>query len=182
METKLALVKVMMNIEIRRVLSDEVDRLRHVAISTFVDTYGALNSEENMHKYLQTELSVKKLQTDLFDHEVHFYFAFLNQEIIGYLRLNLGKAQTEFRENNTIEIERIYVLRTYQGMRVGWQLCDLVCDLARVQGMEFIWLGVWEKNHSAIRFYEKYGFVTFSKHVFKLGDEDQTDLLMKLMI
>jgi ribosomal protein S18 acetylase RimI-like enzyme len=45
-----------------------------------------------------------------------------------------------------------------------------------------IWLGVWEKNHNAIGFYTKNGFITFDKHLFLLGDDQQTDLLMKLEI
>jgi len=48
--------------------------------------------------------------------------------------------------------------------------------------VNYAWLGVWEENHRAIQFYAKNGFVTFDKHVFTLGDEQQTDLLMKLKI
>jgi ribosomal protein S18 acetylase RimI-like enzyme len=44
------------------------------------------------------------------------------------------------------------------------------------------WLGVWEDNHRAIRFYEKNGFEKFDSHPFILGESKQTDLLMKLRI
>ena len=45
--------------------------------------------------------------------------------------------------------------------------------------MKYIWLGVWEENPRATRFYQKNGFVAFGKHIFKLGDDEQTDILMK---
>ncbi len=45
-----------------------------------------------------------------------------------------------------------------------------------------IWLGVWEENPKAIRFYEKNGFVPFSRHIFKMGDEEQTDIMMRKII
>jgi ribosomal protein S18 acetylase RimI-like enzyme len=45
-----------------------------------------------------------------------------------------------------------------------------------------VWLGVWEKNPKAIRFYKKNGFVEFDKHIFKLGTDEQTDIMMKLQM
>jgi ribosomal protein S18 acetylase RimI-like enzyme len=59
----------------------------------------------------------------------------------------------------------------YQFLKVAKQQLDY-----------YIWLCVWEENHNAIQFYAKNGFVTFDKHIFVLGDEAQTDLLMKLPI
>ncbi len=43
-----------------------------------------------------------------------------------------------------------------------------------------MWLGVWEKNPRALRFYQKIGFQEFDKHIFTLGNEKQTDIMMKL--
>jgi ribosomal protein S18 acetylase RimI-like enzyme len=43
-----------------------------------------------------------------------------------------------------------------------------------------MWLGVWEENPRAIRFYQKQGFVEFDQHIFQLGEDAQTDILMKL--
>lgn len=48
--------------------------------------------------------------------------------------------------------------------------------------LDYIWLGVWEHNVDAIKFYEKQGFKKFDTHIFKLGDDEQTDNLMKLII
>lgn len=53
-------------------------------------------------------------------------------------------------------------------------------SIALQKNAEYIWLGVWEENPRAIRFYEKNGFLEFDKHIFKLGDDEQTDIMMKL--
>jgi ribosomal protein S18 acetylase RimI-like enzyme len=55
-------------------------------------------------------------------------------------------------------------------------------EVAKALHSAYVWLGVWEKNARAIRFYEKNGFVAFDKHLFKLGDEEQTDIMMKRVL
>ncbi|MCB0820060.1 MAG: GNAT family N-acetyltransferase, partial [Bacteroidetes bacterium] len=81
---------------------------------------------------------------------------------------------------NSLEIERVYVLKEFHGMHVGRKLLEKAIELANSQNSEFVWLGVWEKNHKAIRFYEKNGFKPFDKHIFRLGEDEQTDIMMKL--
>ena len=111
-----------------------------------------------------------------------FYFAQLNDENIGYLKINTGEAQTEKQEKNALEIERIYVLNEYHGKNVGQILYQKALEIANQNSNDFVWLGVWEENKRAIRFYEKNGFVAFDKHIFNLGNDAQTDIMMKLIL
>ena len=94
----------------------------------------------------------------------------------------MGNAQTETIKDETIEIQRIYVLKAFHGKKLGQLLLDQAVKIAQEYNVDYIWLGVWEENHRAIHFYAKNGFVTFDKHIFILGHEQQTDLLMKLQI
>ena len=57
---------------------------------------------------------------------------------------------------------------------------DKALTLAREQGKSYVWLGVWEKNEKAIRFYNKNGFYKISTHTFVIGDDAQTDYIMRL--
>ena len=98
---------------------------------------------------------------------------------MGYLKLNVGKTQTEDVIPDGMELERIYVLADFHGLGIGQKLLDFAIETALKAGVTSIWLGVWEENHRAIRFYQKNDFSTFDKHIFKFGDDDQTDLLMK---
>ena len=109
-----------------------------------------------------------------------FYFAVLDNTIIGYLKLNVGSAQTELQDDKALEIERIYVLKEFHGKKVGQLLYEKAIQIAKQKNVDYVWLGVWEENHRAVRFYKKNGFVPFDKHIFKLGHEEQTDIMMKL--
>lgn len=96
--------------------------------------------------------------------------------------MNIGTAQTEFNTENNLEIERIYVLKGYHGKKVGQLLFEKAEDLAQRKQVDFIWLGVWEKNERAIHFYQKNGFEIIDQHIFKLGTDLQTDFIMRKIL
>jgi ribosomal protein S18 acetylase RimI-like enzyme len=96
------------------------------------------------------------------------------------LKINFGNAQTDLKDPEGMEIERIYTLNEYFGKNVGKILMDKAFESARKKNAKYVWLGVWENNPRAIRFYEKNGFVPFSNHSFKFGNHTHTDILMKL--
>ena len=168
--------------KIRKINIDDLEALRNLSIQTFKETFEEVNTEEDMQKYLDENLSVEKLNSELDNTNSEFYFAENNDEILGYLKLNFKDAQTEKLEENHFEIERIYVLKAFLGQKIGQILFDKAIEIGREKNLEYVWLGVWEENHRAIKFYEKNGFEIFGKHDFVLGEDVQTDLLMKMQI
>ena len=96
------------------------------------------------------------------------------------MKLNTGQAQTELSDQAGLEIERIYVLKEFHGKKIGQILYDKALQTAIETAAEYIWLGVWEQNARAISFYKKNRFREFGKHIFRLGSDDQTDIMMKL--
>jgi diamine N-acetyltransferase len=172
----------MENIEIIRVTINDISQLQQIGKQTFYETFSAANTDESMTKYLNERFSVKKLTAELKDKNSEFYFALLANNAIGYLKLNFGQSQTELMDDKALEIERIYVLKEFYGKNVGQILCEKAIQIARQTYVEYIWLGVWENNLRAISFYKKNGFVEFDKHIFKLGYDEQTDLMMKLQL
>ena len=172
----------MENIEIKKVTLNDFDQLQKISKQTFQETFSESNSEENMKNYLEEELSIKKLTTELNNTNSLFYFATLNNEVIGYLKLNFGESQTELKDDKALEIERIYVSKDFYGKSVGQLLYNKAIQIAKQKKADYVWLGVWEKNLRAIAFYKKNGFLTFDKHIFKLGNDEQTDLMMKLKL
>lgn len=172
----------MSNIEIKKVTINDLDQLQQIGRQTFYETFASGNTEENMNKYLDEAFSVAKLTTELNDKNSEFYFATLDNDIIGYLKINFGQSQTELQDDKAVEIERIYVLKEFHGKNVGQLLYDKAISIARQKNAVYVWLGVWEKNSRAINFYKKNGFVEFDKHIFKLGNDEQTDIMMKLKL
>jgi ribosomal protein S18 acetylase RimI-like enzyme len=172
----------MSEIVINKIGNEQIDQLQQIGRQTFSETFAESNSAENMAKYLEEAYSYEKLSAELNDPNSLFYFAMMGQDVIGYLKLNFGASQTELKVNDALEIERIYVLKSFQGKRVGQLLFDKAIQIAKEQNAEFVWLGVWEENKKAIQFYTRNGFVEFDQHVFVLGDEAQTDIMMKLQL
>jgi ribosomal protein S18 acetylase RimI-like enzyme len=157
----------------------EIEALRDISIQTFTETFTEHNSPENMRKYISENFSIEKLTSEFQNRDSSFYLISLNETVIGYLKLNRGAAQTE-PNNNALEIERIYVQQEFHGKKVGLCLFEKAKTIALENHYEYIWLGVWEKNTKAIAFYKKFGFVEYDQHVFVLGNDSQTDIMMKL--
>lgn len=169
----------MENIQIRKAGPEDVALLQQISRTTFYEAFSAANTAENMDKYLSENFAATKLAEELNNPLSHFYFAMAENEVIGYLKLNNGAAQTELKEKEGIEIERIYVLNAWLGKKAGQSLYEHAGSIAQQTGMKYIWLAVWEENARAIRFYTKNGFVAFDKHSFLLGNDEQTDIMMK---
>ncbi|WP_417291685.1 GNAT family N-acetyltransferase [Corallibacter sp.] len=171
-----------MEIAIRKITVNDLNELQSIGKLTFSETFSSGNSKENMKAYLENGFSTEKLTTELSDPNAELYFAELEGETIGYLKVNVGQSQTEIKDHNALEIERIYVLKAFHGKKVGQILYNKAIAIAKEKNVDYVWLGVWEENPRAIRFYEKNGFKAFDKHVFKLGNDEQTDIMMQLQL
>lgn len=170
------------NIEIKIATLNDVVLLQKISKRTFFETFSEENTKENMAKYLEEGFSLERLASELMDTNSAFYLAVIRDNIVGYLKLNFGQSQTELKDSNSLEIERIYVQKEYHGKKVGQLLYEKAIMIAQQANVNYVWLGVWEKNFRAMSFYKKNGFVEFDKHVFRLGNDEQTDIMMKLQL
>lgn len=170
----------MKDINIQKVTLNDIEQLQKIGKLTFSETFSGENSEEDMKKYLDENFSIEKLNDELNNKDSEFYFAVLDHAVIGYLKLNFGASQTELKDNKALEIERIYVPKEYHGQKVGQVLYEKAVEIAKQKDADYVWLGVWEENFRALSFYRKNGFVEFDKHIFRLGNDEQTDIMMKL--
>ena len=167
------------SINIQPVRPSEVDLLLSLSRKTFYDAFEHVNNPEDFEAYTSQAFTRAKLLSELENPDSEFYFAMLDGKAIGYLKLNYSETQTEFREPDAVEVERIYVLADQQGKKIGNQLLDFAINKAMEEKLRYIWLGVWEHNHSAMRFYERNGFKAFGSHHFMVGNDRQTDILVK---
>ncbi|WP_439558422.1 GNAT family N-acetyltransferase [Dyadobacter sp.] len=157
----------------------DLQTVQQISKETFFETFAEANTEADMNKYLTENFSETKIAAELSNPESQFFVASLNGNPVGYMKLNTGRAQTELQDPTSLEIERIYVKSTFHGQKVGQLLYNKALEVASAEQKAFIWLGVWEENLKAIRFYEKNGFVAFDKHIFRFGDDEQVDVMMR---
>lgn len=167
-------------IKIRKVYPFDIDTLLTLSRKTFYDAFEHLNNPDDFEAYASKAFTREQLLSEINNPDSEFYFAILNNEAVGYIKLNYRDAQAEFQDADAVEVSRIYVLVSHQGKKIGNQLLAFAINKAIDNKMSYIWLGVWEHNHAAMRFYERNGFKAFSSHHFMVGNDQQTDILMKL--
>ena len=158
----------------------DLDLLAQLSLKTFSDAFASDNDADDFEAYLRSAFNSEKLQGELENDNSTFFFINSEDAIVGYFKINVGEAQTDLHDGNALELERIYVLKEFQGRQLGTWALKKVVSLAKDLGKQYVWLGVWEKNPNAIRFYEKHGFKKFGKHPYYIGNDRQTDWLMRL--
>ena len=139
--------------------------LQYLCRTTFYETFSDSTDEEDMRKFLAETYSAEKLSAELANS--------------GYLKLNIGNAQTEKCLDNVLEIQRIYILKSAKGQGIGSAFMQIAENFASEKKLSTIWLGVWEHNEPAKKFYKSKGYEKFSQHTFVIGDDMQTDFLLK---
>lgn len=169
-------------ITIEKAKFGDMKTLQELGRTTFFETFAQSNTAADMQQYLAVNFSLDKLSFELNESDSQFFIAWDGAAEVGYLKVNIGQAQTESLGDESLEIERIYVRNAYHGKKVGQLLYERALDVAAGLGKSSVWLGVWEKNPRAIRFYEKNGFVAFGTHVFKMGADEQIDIMMRKIL
>ena len=172
----------MSDLTIRRATITDAPLLTELGIATFVDAFAAHNTKEDMDLYVATEMGVEKITAELADANNIFFLVFDGDLAVGYAKVRDTQTPEELAAYHALEIERIYILHTAQNKKVGSTLMQYCLDYGRNKKYNLIWLGVWEHNHGAIRFYERWGFTLFGSHPFILGTDHQTDVLMKRFV
>ena len=169
----------MKGIVVKKASPADAGLLAAIARETFVESYGDKNTPENMADYLNTHFNDGTVLDELSNADCHILIAWEADVPVGYMKLNTGAEQTDLQETDSVEVERIYVRQAWQGRKVGHLLLEKAAETAGSLGKGSVWLGVWEENRGAIRFYERNGFIPFGTHVFMLGTDAQNDILMR---
>ncbi len=159
-------------------LSD-LDQLVWISTTTFYEAFADRNTEEAMSAYMKEAFHPKQLKSEIENKNSSFYFTYCNNELAGFFKINIGDAQVEIYPEKTMELGRLYVIKEFRNKKIGEQMLNRAIELAKEFGAEFIWLGVWDRNPEAIRFYERHGFKRYGEHPFYMGKERQTDYLFR---
>jgi diamine N-acetyltransferase len=169
----------MQNLTIRLATPADAELIADLSRQTFYETFIDNNSKEDMDKFMNEQFTRERLIAEVGAENNIFFLALDGDEAVGYARLRENNKPPELGDANTLEIARIYAATTSIGKGIGKALMQKCLDTAVELKKDTVWLGVWEHNQRAIDFYTKWGFEKFSTHVFLLGNDPQTDWLMK---
>ena len=161
---------------------NDAEIIAAISSKTFYDSFAAQNTKEDVDKHLEEYYNVAKMKEELTDTKNIFLLAYYEEALVGYAKMREDAKDESKSLLQPIEIERIYSVKNMIGKGVGKALMQECLAIAKQKNKETIWLGVWEKNLAAISFYTKWGYEKFGQHIFVVGNDPQTDLLMKKKI
>jgi ribosomal protein S18 acetylase RimI-like enzyme len=166
---------------IRPATVEDAKALTDLAYTTFWDAFAhhPKNAPDDLNHYMRQAFSLEQISAELEDDKSIFLIAEIEGEPAGYAKIIIGSIEDGITAERPIELNRLYSHQQFLGKGIGQALMDACFERAKADGHDVMWLGVWEFNPRAQRFYEKNGFRIVGSHVFQLGEDPQTDLLMQ---
>ena len=168
-----------MSVQFRPCTIEDLSDLCSFSRDIFFETFKDACSPEDMDTFLDNKYNVDRIRSELLNPASSFFFLYMDSKLVGYIKINEAPAQTDIYDADALELERIYVSTEVQDSGLGSYLMEQTVTMAKQKGKKYIWLGVWEKNKKAISFYQKHGFSKIGTHEFVIGDDVQTDFIMR---
>jgi diamine N-acetyltransferase len=171
-----------MHCEIKQANVNNAAALSQLAAETFYETFRPFNTEEDIQAYIKKAYDIQVVSQQLANtHQYYFAIAYVNEKAVGYIKLILNQSHPKL-VGKIIELEKIYVLKTYLDTKTGAALMQHAIEICKEQGFEKLFLGVWQENERAVNFYKKFGFEIFDNRQFQLGERWCEDYLMCLTL
>ncbi len=172
----------MSQVSIRQATPEDAKLLTDLAYTTFWDAFAhhPKNAPDDLNHYMRQAFNLDQITIELSDDKSIFLIAELDTEAAGYAKIIIDKIEPGITAERPVELNRLYSHQRFLGQGVGQSLMEACFDRAKEDGRDVMWLGVWEYNPRAQRFYEKNGFRVVGSHTFLLGEDPQTDLLMQI--
>ena len=165
-------------LRIRRATIADAALISTLGAETFVTSFGAQNTPENLAKHLAKAFGAEIQTRELTDPAVTYLIAELDGRTAGYAQVREGDAPACVTGASPVEVRRFYVVSDFHGTGIAQALMNACADDARQRGGRTLWLGVWDQNPRAIRFYTKWGFEDVGGQTFMLGDDPQQDRVL----
>ncbi len=171
----------MSSITIRPATTQDIGLLTELGRITFTESFSTQNNPANFEKHLSLQHVFPVIELEFLDPSNQFFIADHRGDPAGFFKIifNSDEDHSQLKNYRCLQLERIYILKKYQGLGIARLMLEQVTNIAREHSFEIIWLGVWEKNEKANKIYEHWGFEKFGSHIFNLGGDLQTDFLMK---
>jgi diamine N-acetyltransferase len=166
-----------MSLTIRRATISDVQIISALGITTCYEAYFEVDPSRDLAEYCVNSFSLEQLTSEFEDANSTFLIAELNTKAIGYAKLREGKKIECLRDKNAIEVQRIYILEKAKGKNFGKALMEKCCEIGEEKGYETLWLGVWDKNIAAQKFYEKIGMKNIGTTDFSDGKNEFINLV-----
>ncbi len=165
---------------IRKATIEDAELLSQLGAITFSEAFGDVNTKEDLESYLKNAFSISQIKSEIEEYGNIFFLLYQNDEVVAYAKLNANEKVNSLEGKKIVQIQRIYARKKALGTGIGAQLMQKCIDESLSQGMEVIWLTVWQQNLRAIEFYKKWGFIVIGEKKFMVGTKLYNDHVMSL--
>jgi GNAT superfamily N-acetyltransferase len=107
---------------------------------------------EDLHAYITGPLSPPSIASDISDPNSVIIIASQNDCLIGMAQLTKNTTLPCLTLPKPIELQRLYAASSHHGSGLGARLVRQAEALAKEQGYESLWLGVYDGNKRGSRF------------------------------
>jgi ribosomal protein S18 acetylase RimI-like enzyme len=165
-------------LRIRRASLLDAEVIATLGAETFKASFGPQNTPENVERHLTKSYSVTIQERQLADPKVTYLLAEMDGRSAGYACVVESEPPPCVTGPAPIEVLRFYVVSDFHGSGIAQALMDACAADARARGGRTLWLGVWDQNPRAIRFYTKWGFEDVGGQIFMMGEDPQHDRVL----
>lgn len=169
-------------IEIRRARAADAKLVSLLGAVTFFEAYFEQDDPADLANYIHESFEPEKIRAEIADKNAAFFIIFLDRHAVGYAKLREDSKVDCVKNETAVELQRIYLVERVFGKGIGEILLNHCLETAKQKGFETLWLGVWEENKRALRFYEKHGFKSVGKITFPYGATTGTNLVMEKVL
>ncbi len=169
-----------MNVNIRQATTSDSNIISALGITTFYEAYYEQDESGNLADYVLKSFNLQQIRDEINDENSTFIIAESEGKAVGYAKLRENSPADCVKDENAIELQRIYILERARGKNVGKKLMEECYKIAREKCYQILWLGVWEENLKAQKFYQKLGFKKIGELEFPYGDVVGTNLVLKI--
>lgn len=169
-------------ITINAAIINDAASLSELCRETFIESFGHCYSEENLNAYLDSAYTEALQKQEIEDPKVTLLLAYCNDELAGFVKFGRNKLPVTPDSNDIVEIHRMYVLKKFQGNKIGELLMLDALEAANKQGIREVYLGVWQENPRAQKFYGRFGFEEFACYHFNVGEQTDRENIMRLIL
>ena len=167
------------NISIRRARAADANLISVLGAVTFYEAYFEQDEPPDLANYIAESFAPEKIRAELDAPTAEFFIIFRDGKAVGYAKLRMGEPHASVAGEKAVELQRIYLIERVFGTGAGEKLLNFCCREARRKGFETIWLGVWEENLRAQKFYAKHGFRQVGTLTFPYGNTYGVNLVLQ---
>jgi ribosomal protein S18 acetylase RimI-like enzyme len=157
-------------IEIRKADAADAKLIRVLGAVTFFEAYFEQDDANDLANYIHESFDLEKIRAEIEDKNAVFFIIYFENHAVGYAKLRENSKAECIKTENSIELQRIYIVERVFGKGIGEQLLKHCLETAKAHGFETLWLGVWEKNKRAQKFYAKHGFKRVGELEYPYGE------------